>query len=132
MSTDRVGMVVAAMEERAASWRRMAAFLKDNPDIAKSAHVHEHAVLRPCELLGDPLGFIVDAASRAQAAGARVEEYSNGGHGGIRVYFGPVYLQVYAGRDRVCEPVTVGMVPDVRYRLSMALDGITAEGGGDQ
>lgn len=112
------------------SWGLLASFLIDNRDVAEQAgstaggkmlvYVGAYGMsTRP------PIEAMVDYARRAKAAGARVEEYADANYGGVKLYFGSVYLDVYAERSKVCVQVVVGSRPDVQYRLAVALDEVS-------
>jgi hypothetical protein len=110
--------------EYARAFQQVAAFLAANPDLAKRANVHRaDYTLIPVPTSEDPGAFIVDAAQRAQAFGAQVEEYAKAEYGGIKIHFGRLYVQVYTDAERVCQKVVVGMVEDVQYALAFDLDG---------
>ncbi|MER6942547.1 hypothetical protein ABT294_00865 [Nonomuraea sp. NPDC000554] len=110
--------------EYARAYEQVAAFLAANPDLAKHANVHiARYTLVAVPTDRDAVAFIVDAARRGREHGAPVEEWADGKHGGVKIHFGPLYVNVYAGADRVCSKVVVGMVEDVQYALAVDLDG---------
>lgn len=110
--------------ELAHAFGDVAGFLSANPDLAKKATVH----FAPYTLISatsaeDPIAYILDAARRGREYGARVEEYAEAEWGGVRIYFGPLHVQVYAPSSQVCRRVVVGVVEDVQYALTVDLDG---------
>ncbi|MFI6496825.1 hypothetical protein [Nonomuraea typhae] len=115
--------VVTALEY-ARAFDQVAAFLAANPDLAERAMVHLAEYTHIC--VGsedDPAAVIVDAARRGCEAGASVEEYANDKYGGVKIHFGPLYVDVFADASRVCSKVVVGTVEDARYALVFDLDG---------
>ena len=128
---NKADQAVQAATSLAQSWSQVAGFLADNPDIAANAG-SDQSTQRMHVFVGhkpDPVTVIADAARRAVAAGAEPVEHSHHTFGGVCLRFGRVEVYVYARSEQVCQPVTVGMVPDVRHRLSIALDEITVPAG---
>lgn len=93
--------------EYAAGWARLTEFLAANPDITSGANTYSYSVLVYLSPGDDVLPRMADYTRRAKAAGARVEK-QYGEYGKVLLHFGPIYLQVYASREDVCERVVVG------------------------
>lgn len=87
-------------------WRAASEFLKANPDIAEAADTYDHAILI-C-LIDDVMARLADYVRRGKAAGAKVEKHYTNDYGGAKLWFGPVYVEVYATRDEVCTRVVTG------------------------
>jgi hypothetical protein len=122
---DRIGDTMASVIAYADGWTAALKFLQAHPDTAAHAYVHDYYVNRCVGDKEDALAAIEDAARRGVAAGFRVTQEIGTMHGGVKIWFGPIYLYVYAERDRVCTPIVVGKIDDVRYAISARLDGIT-------
>lgn len=115
---------IADALEYSRAFEQVASFLAANPDLARCADVHlapyTNIYVSPAV---DAVAFILDAARKAREFGAQVEEWVDGRLGGVKIFFGPVYIKVYAEADRVVRRVVVGMVEDVKYALTFDLDG---------
>ena len=110
--------------EYASAYGQVASFLAANPDLAERAHVHLQRYTHiAAPVSEDAVAFLVDVARRGQEFGAPVEEYADAKLGGVKVLFGPLYVDAYADAARVCRKVVVGMVEDVQYALVVDLDG---------
>lgn len=116
--TERATSAINTAAEWARGWDAVAAFLTAHPDIAESVGT---AVPSGEWALGcvsghdDPASFIASAAQACVDAGGRVEQYRSVRFGGVRLWFGPVYVQVYADLDQVFTRRVVGMVEQVEY-----------------
>lgn len=121
--TEQPKSVTEALEY-ARAYEQVAAFLTANPDLAERANDDGRGrFLVSVGYTRDPVAEILSAAQRGREAGVQVTEHVSEKFGGVKLHFGPVWLQVYASVDKVCQKVVVGMKPDVQYALSFDLDG---------
>lgn len=106
MTAVEVDTVRAAAEvlAYARAHEQVAGFLAAHPDLAENATVYAQYTMICTPVRGDAAAFIADAARRARELGAPVEEFTSEKWAGIRVHFGPVYVQVYAPASELDAP----------------------------
>ncbi len=92
-----------------ANLRRLADFLDANPDIAAKTISRTTTVQLLAYYSGESARADLAAFARAgKAGGAEVEKSYDESWGNVTVRFGPVEIQGYASRERVCVRRVVG------------------------
>jgi hypothetical protein len=89
--------------------RKLADLIETNPAFAPVMRYPLGSMNAPANYVGDTRKLMADFARAALAAGGTVEkDYDGDKWAGINASFGPVCVQVYADRAKVCERVVVG------------------------
>ncbi|MGP3914380.1 hypothetical protein [Nonomuraea sp. 10N515B] len=116
----RAERAIADIQARAEGLSDIAHFLRSNPDLPGYATVNIFGVLVPLSTHPDPRAAVSAWMLRAIDAGALAEAFSDGSSAGVRLYFGPMYLQAYANAKQMIELERIEVVTE-QWRLGIEI-----------
>ncbi|GAB3471800.1 hypothetical protein [Actinophytocola sediminis] len=99
----------ALATDLAAGYRALADLIDANPDLAAHMRYIPKNILVPVSGEDDPRAIIAAFARTGLRHGATVEKWIRGSNSGVAIAWGQINLDVYAGRDEVCERVVTGV-----------------------
>lgn len=98
-------------EQVATDLERLAAFVRENPDLARK--IGSQRFLHCLSWEKDPKAAMADIARRARRAGATMRKDVSEKFAAADLSFGDLTLHVYADRDQVCERIVVATREEV-------------------